>query len=129
MLSPRTISSLYTDGACTGNPGPGGWGVVVYFADGSVYEMGGAEAQTTNNRMEMIAAIAALKLLATSGQSEPVTLYTDSEYLKKGITQWVKSWKKKGCLKTESMEKYEFVNQLFFANFIFFPTLFFCDPI
>lgn len=95
MLSPRTISSLYTDGACTGNPGPGGWGVVVYFADGSVYEMGGAEAQTTNNRMEMLAAIAALKLLATIGQTQPVTLYTDSEYLKKGITQWVKGWKKK----------------------------------
>jgi ribonuclease HI len=96
MLSPRTISSLYTDGACTGNPGPGGWGVVVYFIDGSVYEMGGAEAQTTNNRMEMLAAIAALKLLATTGQTQPVTLYTDSEYLKKGITQWVKGWKKKG---------------------------------
>ncbi len=96
MLSPRTISSLYTDGACTGNPGPGGWGVVVYFIDGSVYEMGGGEAQTTNNRMEMVAAIAALKLLATTAQNEPVTLYTDSEYLKKGITQWVKGWKKKG---------------------------------
>lgn len=96
MLSQRTISSLYTDGACTGNPGPGGWGVVVYFIDGSVYEMGGAEAQTTNNRMEMVAAIAALKLLATTGQTQPVTLYTDSEYLKKGITQWVKGWKKKG---------------------------------
>lgn len=96
MLSPRTISSVYTDGACTGNPGPGGWGVVVYFGDGSVYEMGGSEAQTTNNRMEMVAAIAALKLLATTGQTQPVTLYTDSEYLKKGITQWMKGWKKKG---------------------------------
>lgn len=96
MLSQRKISNVYTDGACTGNPGPGGWGVVVYFADGSVYEMGGGEAQSTNNRMELQAAIAALKLLATTTQTEPVTLYTDSEYVKKGITQWVKSWKKKG---------------------------------
>lgn len=95
MSSFRKIQSFYTDGACSGNPGPGGWGVVVYFADGSVYEMGGAQAQTTNNRMELQAAIAALKVLAASGQSEPVTIYTDSEYVKKGITQWVKGWKKK----------------------------------
>lgn len=95
MSSFRIIQSFYTDGACSGNPGPGGWGVVVYFADGSVYEMGGAQAQTTNNRMELQAAIAALKVLAASGQSEPVTIYTDSEYVKKGITQWVKGWKKK----------------------------------
>ena len=89
------IQSIYTDGACTGNPGPGGWGVVVYFSDGEIYELGGGEAQTTNNRMEMQAAISALKLLATVKQSEPITLYTDSEYLIKGITQWVKGWKKK----------------------------------
>ncbi len=96
MPTPRKIQSIYTDGACTGNPGPGGWGVVVYFTDGSIYEMGGDEAQTTNNRMEMQAAIAALKLLATTGETEPLTLYTDSEYLIKGVTQWVKGWKKKG---------------------------------
>ena len=96
MSSFRQIEKLYTDGACSGNPGPGGWGVVVYFDDGSIYEMGGPEAQTTNNRMEMQAAIAALKLLVTTGQTEAVTVYTDSEYLKKGITQWVKNWKKKG---------------------------------
>lgn len=95
MSSFRQIEKLYTDGACSGNPGPGGWGVVVYFQDGSIYEMGGAEAQTTNNRMELQAAIAALRLLAASGQTEPVTLYTDSEYVKKGITEWVKGWKKK----------------------------------
>jgi ribonuclease HI len=92
----RKIQSIYTDGACTGNPGPGGWGVVVYFTDGEVSELGGYEAQTTNNRMEMQAAIAALKLLASAKQSEPVTLYTDSEYLIKGVTQWVRGWKKKG---------------------------------
>lgn len=95
-MSLRLIKSIYTDGACTGNPGPGGWGIVVYFADGSVYEMGGREAETTNNRMEMQGAIAALKVFTASNQTEPVTLYTDSEYVKKGVTQWVKGWKKKG---------------------------------
>lgn len=90
------IKSIYTDGACSGNPGPGGWGVVIYFADGSVSEMGGAEAQTTNNRMELQAAIAALEFLSKTGQKEPIILYTDSEYVKKGITQWVKGWKNKG---------------------------------
>jgi len=64
----------YTDGACTGNPGPGGWGVVVYFTDGEIYELGGVK-QTTNNRMEMQAAIAALKLLATAKQSNRSPLH------------------------------------------------------
>jgi len=96
MPLPRIIECIYTDGACTGNPGPGGWAVVVYFTDGSIYELGGDEALTTNNRMEMQAAIAALKLLAAAKQSAPVTLYTDSEYTIKGVTQWIKGWKKKG---------------------------------
>ncbi|HBB35742.1 MAG TPA: ribonuclease HI [Cyanobacteria bacterium UBA8803] len=96
MPPTRQIKSLYTDGACSGNPGPGGWGVVAYFTDGSVHEMGGAEAQTTNNRMEMFSAIQALRMLKASGQTAPVTLYTDSEYLKNGITKWIKGWKKKG---------------------------------
>lgn len=92
----RTIQQIYTDGACSGNPGPGGWGVVICFTDGSVHELGGAAPQTTNNRMEMQAAIAALNYLAASGQSQPVQLYTDSEYVKNGITSWIKGWKKKG---------------------------------
>jgi ribonuclease HI len=96
MPPTRQIQCFYTDGACIGNPGPGGWGTIVYFTDGSVYEMGGAEAQTTNNRMELWAAIQALKVLAGSGQTEPVILYTDSEYVKNGSTKWVKGWKKKG---------------------------------
>ncbi len=90
------IDCIYTDGACTGNPGPGGWGTVLYFQDGSVYELGGSEAQTTNNRMEMQAAIAALELFQESGQTEPISLYSDSQYLIKGLTQWIKGWKKKG---------------------------------
>lgn len=90
------IQSVYTDGACIGNPGPGGWGVAVYFADGSVHEMGAAEPATTNNRMEMQAAIAALELLSATQPQEAVTLYTDSEYLINGITKWIKGWKRKG---------------------------------
>jgi len=96
MSDERTIKSLYTDGACTGNPGPGGWGVLVIFNDDSIHEMGGAQEQTTNNRMELQAAIAALRLVASTGQTEPVTLYTDSEYVIKGITSWIASWKRNG---------------------------------
>ncbi|MCW6050865.1 ribonuclease HI [Microcoleus sp. A2-C5] len=95
MTTP-TIKSLYTDGACSGNPGPGGWGSVVCFADGNCHELGGADPQTTNNRMEMQAAVAALEFFANSGQTEPVTLYTDSEYVKNGITKWIQGWKNKG---------------------------------
>ncbi|NJN88587.1 MAG: ribonuclease HI [Leptolyngbyaceae cyanobacterium SL_7_1] len=92
----QRIQTIYTDGACSGNPGPGGWGTVVYFVDGTIHEMGGAEAHTTNNRMEMQAAIAALEFVINSKQSSPVILYTDSEYVKNGATQWITGWKKKG---------------------------------
>jgi ribonuclease HI len=90
------ITKLYTDGACSGNPGPGGWGSVAYFDDGSCHEFGGREEATTNNRMEMQAAIAALQFFLSIDRAEPCVLYTDSEYLIKGITQWVKGWKNKG---------------------------------
>ncbi|NET49957.1 MAG: ribonuclease HI, partial [Merismopedia sp. SIO2A8] len=96
MPPTRTIKSFYTDGACSGNPGPGGWGTLIYFTDQSLYEMGGSEANSTNNRMELQAAIQALKVFRASGQTETVTLYTDSEYVKNGITKWIKGWKKKG---------------------------------
>ncbi len=96
MSFPHKIQSIYTDGACSGNPGPGGWGVVIYLTDNSVHELGGAIAHTTNNRMELQAAITALQFLAASGQVEPVILYTDSEYVKNGITQWMPGWKRKG---------------------------------
>ncbi|WAL62279.1 ribonuclease HI [Thermocoleostomius sinensis] len=94
-MTNRSIHKIYTDGACSGNPGPGGWGTVVYFRDGSIHELGGAAHQTTNNRMEMQAAIAALEFLCQANQTEPVTLYTDSEYVKNGVTQWIKNWKSK----------------------------------
>lgn len=101
MSSQPTVQSIYTDGACTGNPGPGGWGVVVYFDDGSVHELGDASKKTTNNRMEMQAAIAALEFLKSSGQNKPITLYTDSEYLINCVTKWVKGWKRKGWKKSD----------------------------
>ena len=101
MSSQPTIQSIYTDGACTGNPGPGGWGVVVYFDDGSVHELGDASKKTTNNRMEMQAAIAGLEFLESSGQNTPITLYTDSEYLINCVTKWVKGWKRKGWKKSD----------------------------
>jgi ribonuclease HI len=91
-----TITAVYTDGACSGNPGPGGWGVVIQFADGGQQEFGGKEPQTTNNRMELQAAIEALKALSEFGGTETVTLYTDSEYVINGITKWLVNWKKKG---------------------------------
>ncbi|QFZ92111.2 ribonuclease HI [Synechococcus elongatus] len=90
------VLRLYTDGACTGNPGPGGWGVQIQFADGSIQELGGYAAATTNNRMELQAAIAALEFWRDQSPQQPVTLYTDSEYVIKGITQWLKGWQRKG---------------------------------
>ncbi|MBW4643746.1 MAG: ribonuclease HI [Goleter apudmare HA4340-LM2] len=101
MSTQPKIQSIYTDGACTGNPGPGGWGTVVYFSDGSIHEMGDAASHTTNNKMEMQAAIAALQYLQASGQTQPITLYTDSEYLINSITKWLKGWKKKGWKKAD----------------------------
>jgi ribonuclease HI len=89
------IQRIYTDGACSGNPGPGGWGVVAYVDNGNVHELGGREPKTTNNRMELQGAIAALQLLWDIQQTTPVTLYTDSQYVKNGITKWITGWKKK----------------------------------
>ncbi len=96
MAKIPVIKSIYTDGACSGNPGPGGWGTVIYFTNGASHELGGAAPESTNNRMEMQAAIAGLEFLLSAGQSEPITLYTDSEYVKNGITKWIKGWRKKG---------------------------------
>ena len=84
--------TIYTDGACRGNPGPGGWGVLL-VADGHEKELYGGVADTTNNRMELTAAIEGLRALKRHG---PVTIYTDSEYLRRGITEWIVQWKLKG---------------------------------
>lgn len=88
---------IYTDGGCSGNPGPGGWGIVV-IADGVAKQLSGGEKLTTNNRMELMAAINALSVIKnTPGFSErPVIVNIDSQYVKNGITTWIKSWKVKG---------------------------------
>ncbi|MFQ5563972.1 MAG: ribonuclease HI [Parvularculaceae bacterium] len=83
---------IYTDGACSGNPGPGGWGALIVI-DGSETELKGGESATTNNRMELTAAIRAL---AAAPKGAPVRLHTDSQYVKNGVTQWMKRWKKNG---------------------------------
>jgi len=90
------IISIHTDGACSKNPGPGGWGAVIHFSDGSTKELGGGIRETTNNQMELQGAIAALEFLATHKQSTPVDLYTDSKYVLDGITKWIKGWKMNG---------------------------------
>jgi len=83
---------IYTDGACSGNPGPGGWGVVLRW-NGTEKELHGGEPQTTNNRMELMAAIQALEAL---NRPSRVQLYTDSVYLLNGITKWVAGWQSNG---------------------------------
>ena len=84
--------TIYTDGACRGNPGPGGWGAWLQ-ADGHEKELCGGEAATTNNRMELTAVIEAL---ASLKRSCAVTVYTDSQYVRQGITEWIHNWKKRG---------------------------------
>lgn len=84
--------TVYTDGACSGNPGPGGWGVLVEGGPEPM-ALSGGEAETTNNRMELLAAITALETLPAGA---PIALYTDSQYVKGGITGWIVNWKKNG---------------------------------
>ena len=83
---------IYTDGACSGNPGPGGWGAIL-ISGKHRKEICGGEATTTNNRMELMAAIAALETLKKHAR---VALHTDSEYVKKGISEWIHAWKLRG---------------------------------
>ena len=82
---------IYTDGACSGNPGPGGWGAVIFDNDNNQTNISGKEKNTTNNRMEILAAIMALKKIKNNSQ---ITIYTDSTYVKNGITEWMFNWKK-----------------------------------
>lgn len=84
---------IYTDGACSGNPGPGGWGAVILDQDDKQKNISGSEKNTTNNRMELLAAIMSLKKIKTNSE---VVIFTDSIYVKNGITEWMKNWKKNG---------------------------------
>lgn len=88
---------IYTDGACSGNPGPGGWGALIRVENYEA-ELSGGEIKTTNNRMEMMAATQALKALPLKCK---VTLYTDSMYLRDGVTRWMSNWKKNGWLTSD----------------------------
>ncbi len=87
-----SVVDIWTDGACSGNPGPGGWGAVLKAGE-TEKEISGAEAPTTNNRMELMAAIEALNALKKPAR---VRLHTDSQYVKNGITQWIHNWKRRG---------------------------------
>jgi ribonuclease HI len=96
----KKIVEIYTDGACSGNPGPGGWGVLLICGD-ATKEIYGLDTDTTNNKMELLAAINALKSLKNPCQIE---LYTDSVYVRDGITKWIISWKAKGWKKSTKGE-------------------------
>ncbi len=86
------IVDIFTDGACSGNPGPGGWGVLLRYGRHEK-EMSGGEASTTNNRMELMAAIMALEALKTPSRAR---LHTDSQYVQKGVTEWMPGWVRRG---------------------------------
>lgn len=88
---------VYTDGGCSGNPGPGGWGIVV-IANGEARQLSGGEKNTTNNRMELTATISALSVIQNtpSFNGKKIIVNIDSQYVKNGITVWIKSWKQKG---------------------------------
>ncbi len=92
MAENATWVEIFTDGACSGNPGPGGWGALLKYR-GTERELCGGEPDTTNNRMEMLAAVRALEALKRPMR---VQLYTDSVYLRSGITEWLPQWKKRG---------------------------------
>jgi ribonuclease HI len=93
-LPPQAKVEIFTDGACSGNPGPGGWGALLRY-ENHQSEISGGHIQTTNNRMEMLAAISGIVQLPPTTQ---ITLFTDSQYLKDGVTLWMKNWRKNGWI-------------------------------
>ena len=103
----------YTDGACSGNPGPGGWGALLIARDGDkvlkTRELSGGEADTTNNRMELLAAITALETLE---RDAAVTIITDSVYVKDGITKWIHGWKRNGWKKKGGLKNVDLWQRL-----------------
>lgn len=93
---PVRVVAAACDGACSGNPGPGGWGALLRFEDGSVQEFGGADPATTNNRMELTAALALLEALKALPRHPDLAIRTDSKYLIDGFSKWIQGWKRKG---------------------------------
>ena len=93
---PAQVVAAACDGACSGNPGPGGWGALLRFSDGSVHELGGAEGASTNNRMELTAALALLRALRELPRHPGLVIRTDSRYLIDGLQKWLPGWKRKG---------------------------------
>ena len=102
VKSKPNMVTVYTDGGCSGNPGPGGWGCVI-LADGMEYTVSGGETMTTNNRMELSAAIAALSAIDQNEvwRTQSITVHIDSQYVKNGITSWIKSWQRNGWRNSE----------------------------
>ena len=98
-MNKKLILTIYTDGACSGNPGPGGWGVLLQYGSKEKTLKGG-DPNTTNNRMEMMAAIKAIEAVNETYTGE-IILWTDSTYVMKGITEWVHGWKKKNWIKSD----------------------------
>ncbi len=96
------VVTVFTDGACSGNPGPGGWGTVIIYRDGQVVELGGGHPSTTNNRMEMLAVIEGLRKL--SKDKERIQFFTDSLYVLRGITQWCWGWQRNSWRTAEGQE-------------------------
>ena len=96
MPDQPVVVAAACDGACSGNPGPGGWGCLLRFSDGSVQEFGGFEPNTTNNRMELTAALTLLEKLAVLPRDPNLTIRTDSKYLIDGFSKWINGWKRKG---------------------------------
>jgi ribonuclease HI len=86
---------IYTDGSCRSNTGKGGWGVVIIQDDTVIQKLSGSQERTTNNRMELLAAIEALKWICSEGRKDDLVFFTDSTYLSRGMTEWTKGWKKR----------------------------------
>ncbi|MFT7144954.1 MAG: ribonuclease HI [Alphaproteobacteria bacterium] len=103
-----SVVKAYTDGACSGNPGPGGWGVFLSY-NGKEKELYGSELSTTNNRMELTAIIESLKALK---RSVPITIYTDSKYALEGATKWMPGWKAKGWTKKGGLKNVDLWQEL-----------------
>lgn len=94
---------IFSDGACTGNPGPGGWGTIIVYPDGRVQELGGGNPETTNNRMEIVGALRGLSALEEPVDGD-IEMFTDSTYVIRGITQWIWGWRSRGWRTAEGNE-------------------------